>query len=273
MLAREIRSLAPRCLRPAHEGESHSSFVERLRKNIIAPAAQQIRGDRGTLRHRMPAWPDKQQPSEQQKMLLANLFDKFFPQFYRSGKCRLDESSAASLASLSRNEGHTIYVVEHEISDWHAGTRPLIEWYCSFWAKVGREARADEREACPQFLVFLNVVYQTVAPSFWQRFRLGPNRAYDKARVQSELNVIGDALDKAAATEPECLWFMLDELACVKRDHVRSWAREHGYYQLEEDLSDFVKRIFESGQCQPMRVIEKYLEQERLRFADSRGGL
>lgn len=162
-----------------------------------------------------------------------------------------DACTANDLVRLPRFMKRYIIIISHSIAAayWDKHHKKLIDWYINdYWAAL------ESGRNTPQFLIFLNIEYQSTGKpgGFQSLFHFKGHR---KKAIQKALARYGDNRDDPCP----CL-FIEKELRGVNRQHVKDWFDDHRIGLNTLERQQVLDNIFGSQETMPMAVVEAALE-------------
>ncbi|MGB0840108.1 MAG: TIR domain-containing protein [Chitinophagales bacterium] len=146
---------------------------------------------------------------------------------------------------------YKIVLMEHNIysNDWNATTGALFKWYMNeFW----NLSLAPHQ---PQFLIFVNIKYDTSLPTkkgFFSRLFGGGKSKNDQLK--------NDLQDLATNNST---FDVLDKLRSVEQQDIHQWFDDYAMdleqeYNLERSM--LIQQLFKNSEKQPMELVEKTLK-------------
>jgi TIR domain/inactive STAND len=205
--------------------EGHESLVKRLSETLIQEFVDVVVKPRGSVGTWQLKWRYKDDVETATKHLLEDLIaqahtnDKEFR--FKSYNYSVDMFREAI-----KPAPHQVIIVQYEIEahQWTLNTERTINAYLELWDELIQDTDI------PHFVIFLNVVYPMLAEGngwkIWDQY----NNWWKRRRVVSQLNRIKRSRAKKPDGHVEgyfCRYTVLDELPCVKLEHVQRWFEDH----------------------------------------------
>jgi len=209
------------------ERECHDSFVERLAHTRIKQFSERAWGEqRGVVAFKRLNWVYQGGPAELQQEVIRMVVEQF--EYPYMG----DDLSPSAFCSLASRLLSSVVIIQHSIhaANWTNLTKELLEWYLSFWAKVGEVASG------PQFIVFMSIAYpRTPASAWWKKWVRGAR--FDKRPIEKELQAITTSMTEC------CPVLLLTELSPVGQNEVKDWFSIHNIHT-EKTRYDLLNKMF-----------------------------
>jgi hypothetical protein len=237
-------------------GQSHHSFVQRLKIDQIEPYAVSEKGElEGAVHHITTPWMMPLDDLEAAKNdLLISLFEKVAKSGYDPARM-----SAPHFFNHRKLTPYPFVVVEHDfhVAEWDATLSALIEWYLTtYWAEAGTRQN--------QILLFLNFIYPSSVRPLWRRF------SRSNLAAKSAFNEFLRNLSVAVHKLYPCLLF--DELGNLDRIEVCRTLGELGIHD-DEECPDWLETLFRKKRGKVSMVDVEKLIKTHLRFPNEQQGL
>ena len=227
---------------PAREG--HRGLVERFRETVIQEYADFISGTKTSLGVWEFDWSYKLDVENAKQQLMEWLIirsHKDDPKYRFERQKYSAVTFREALAALPK-----VIVVQHtiEADKWTPTSGQLIRAYLEFWDEVKKDSDI------PQFVIFLNVVYQAVLRvSVWKPWRKWNEfqQGYNRKRIKAELNQICSLPGRQPLAIRDgifCLCTLLEELSCVRISHLQKWFEKYHLGRNEVAWETQSKNIF-----------------------------
>lgn len=212
-------------------GQSHHSFVQRLKIDKIGPYAVWKNGGlTGAVRHIIiPGVQPLDDLEEAKTDLLFSVFEAFGPAY------QADLMSAQQLYDHQNLTSVPFVVIEHDfqVARRNAQLSTLVEWYLNtYWATVLEGKHQN------QILLFLNFIYPNSVRPLWRR--LSPSKPFDKNAFSAFLKNLSVVVDQLYP----CLLF--DELGHPDQEDVCQTLFALGIHH-DETCPEWLESLFKQN--------------------------
>jgi hypothetical protein len=219
--------------------EAHDSFLQRvqvpLKKYLEAQGLIGISSN-------VVSWAHPGALADQMRELPRNLFT-LFEQWSSA------DNSATALSQLPCLKRYSLVIISHNIdlAAWHNSNSPsLLCWYIKdYWGQLAVS------ENTPQFLIFIKIHYSPAQK------KKGLLRFWRKDLRESIIECLSNLHH---SVNQNCPFKVIEELTPVRAVDVKDWF-EHQFPIRDLQRVNYLCQLFPEGVvCQPMAVVENFLE-------------
>jgi len=216
------------------KGESHTSFIERLRSTIIHTFVQTNLNQKPKPYLQEVEWPDDGDLDS----LLWNLSTAFDPNFF---DCDYSLSKLIKMKQIEKYNNN-IVIISHIISEKTWNSKLIQSYINSFWLE------SKDIKRGPLFLIFFNVEYSI-------------KKNHKKFIFFNKQNKIEKELPKIKNNiETPTNFFLINKLQSIKIDHVTDWFKKYKIDISENEKESIINSMFKNGSSVNMQTVEKELK-------------